>query len=120
MEAYVAALNYAIPIFLSLIVTEAVISYFKDRKVVRSMDTLSSLSSGLTNAIKDVLGLTIIIVSYGWMVDNMALIEIKATWLVYLLAIIGLDFAGYWVHRVAHTVNYFWNHHIIHHSRSNS
>ncbi len=116
MEAYVAALNYAIPFFLMLILVEAIFARMRERKVIRSMDTLSSLSSGVTNAIKDVLGLTVIIVSYGWMVDHMALFEIKATWLVYFLAFMGLDFSGYWVHRISHTINYFWNHHIIHHS----
>ncbi len=116
METYVAALNYAIPFFLTLIVIETIVAFIKGEKVIRGMDTLSSLSSGLTNAIKDVLGLTVIILSYGWMVENFALIEVESSWLVYALAFIGLDFAGYWVHRISHQVNYFWNHHIIHHS----
>ena len=116
MEDYVAALNYAIPVFISLILLEAFVAYKQKKAVIKSMDTLSSLSSGLTNAIKDVLGLTVVILSYGWMVENMALIQFESTWLVYVLAFIGLDFAGYWVHRISHQVNYFWNHHIIHHS----
>ena len=28
----------------------------------------------------------------------------------------ALDFAGYWVHRISHEYNLFWNNHIIHHS----
>jgi hypothetical protein len=28
----------------------------------------------------------------------------------------ALDFSGYWVHRLAHSVNFFWNNHIVHHS----
>ena len=36
------------------------------------MDTLSSLCSGLTNIVKDVLGLTLIVVSYSYMVENFA------------------------------------------------
>ncbi|MFT3703344.1 MAG: sterol desaturase family protein [Agriterribacter sp.] len=27
-----------------------------------------------------------------------------------------LDFSGYWVHRISHEYNFFWNNHIIHHS----
>ena len=80
------------------------------------MDTLSSLYSGLTNIVKDVLGLTIIIVSYSYMVDNLAIFNIESSLLVYAIAFIGIDFAGYWVHRINHSINYFWNHHIIHHS----
>jgi alkylglycerol monooxygenase len=95
---------------------EIIVARFRDPTVIRSMDTLSSLSSGLTNVIKDVLGLTFVIVSYRWMVEHLALIKIESTWITYVIAFIGLDFAGYWVHRVSHQVNYFWNHHIIHHS----
>ena len=80
------------------------------------MDMISSLSSGLTNTIKDVLGLTVVIVGYGWMVDHLALFEIEATWMLYVLAFIGKDFAGYWGHRIEHKVNRFWNRHLIHHS----
>jgi alkylglycerol monooxygenase len=116
MEAYVAVLNYAIPFFLVLLLIEAAFAWRKKAAVINSMDTLSSLSSGLTNAIKDVLGLTIVIVSYGWFEERLGLFDIQSTWLVYLLAFIGLDFAGYWVHRLSHSVNYFWNRHIIHHS----
>jgi sterol desaturase/sphingolipid hydroxylase (fatty acid hydroxylase superfamily) len=116
MEAYVAVLNYAIPFFLVLLLFEAGVARWKKADVIRSMDTLSSLSSGLTNAIKDVLGLTVIIISYGWLEERLGVFDIQSTWLVYLLAFIGLDFAGYWVHRLSHKVNYFWNRHIIHHS----
>ncbi len=116
MNAYVAVLNYAIPFFIILLLIEAVIAHFQGKSVIRSMDTLSSLSSGLTNATKDVLGLTLVIVSYAWVEARVGLFDIQSTWLVYVIAFIGVDFAGYWIHRLSHQVNYFWNHHIIHHS----
>ncbi len=116
MEAYVAVLNYAIPFFIVLLLIEVWAAHRKKAKVIRSMDTLSSLSSGLTNSIKDVLGLTVIILSYRWVEARVGLFEIEATWYAYVLAFIGVDFAGYWSHRLQHQVNYFWNHHIIHHS----
>ena len=116
MESYATVLNYAIPFFMALLLLEAGIAWWKGEKVIRSMDTLSSLSSGLTNVIKDVLGLTVVVVSYDWLVGKIGLFEIKSSWLVYTLAFIGIDFAGYWVHRLSHSVNYFWNRHIIHHS----
>jgi len=114
---YITTLNIAIPFFISLILIEIVLSkiYRKDY-VMRSMDTLSSLCSGLTNIIKDVLGLTFIIISYGYMVEHFALFKLESSIMVYVIAFIGIDFAGYWVHRINHSINYFWNHHIIHHS----
>ncbi len=116
MNAYVAVLNYAIPFFMALLLFEVLVAWWKKERVVRSVDTLASLSSGLTNVIKDVLGLTLVIVSYAWVEEHVGLFDIQATWLVYLIAFIGIDFAGYWTHRLSHQVNYFWNHHIIHHS----
>ena len=58
-------------------------------------------------------------VSYSYMVDNLAIFNIESSLLVYVIAFIGIDFAGYWVHRINHSINYFWNHHIIHHSSEN-
>ncbi len=116
MESYAQVLNYAIPFFLVLILIEWAIGYFKGMKVNRSFDTISSLSSGYTNAIKDVLGLSVVILSYKWMSENMALMQIESSVALYVIAFIGLDFAGYCGHRIEHSVNLFWNRHIVHHS----
>jgi alkylglycerol monooxygenase len=116
MEAYAKVLNYAIPFFVSLLLIEAAVAWWKGARVIRSMDTLSSLSSGLTNTIKDVLGLTVVIVSYGWVYGKLAIFDINSTLLIYIIAFIGIDFAGYWVHRLSHEINFLWNRHIIHHS----
>ncbi len=116
MEAYVQALNYAIPFFLILILIEWVASYYMGLKVNRPMDVISSLSSGMTNTIKEVLELTFTLVSYVWMVDHLALFQIESKLWLYILTLIGIDFAGYWAHRFEHRFNLFWNRHIIHHS----
>lgn len=77
---------------------------------------ISSLGSGISNIVKDVLGLTIIIVTYEWLVTRVSLFKIENVWYVYFLAFIAKDFAGYWIHRLEHTINFLWNRHIIHHS----
>ena len=64
------------------------------------MDMISSLSSGITNVTKDVLGLSVVIISYAWLVNKIAIIHIKPGVWVYIAAFIALDFAGYWVHRI--------------------
>ena len=77
---------------------------------------ISSLGSGVTNVTKDVLGLSISIIAYTWLVEKVAVYHITTTWLTYLIAFFCIDFAGYWVHRWSHHINVFWNLHIIHHS----
>ena len=116
MERYAEVLLYAIPFFMVLLLIERIAAGIKGEKVIRGRDTLSSLSSGTTNVIKDVLGLTFVIVSYEWFQQKVGLLNLEAEWYVYLIAFIGIDFAGYWNHRLAHQVNYFWNVHLIHHS----
>lgn len=116
METYAQVLNYAIPFFILLMLAEEIAARVMKRTINRGVDTISSLSSGFTNVIKDVLGLTVVILSYGWLVDKVALTEIKATWLLYVVAFIAMDLASYWIHRWSHEINFLWNRHIIHHS----
>ncbi|MEM9546859.1 MAG: sterol desaturase family protein [Bacteroidota bacterium] len=116
MQTYAEVLTYAIPFFIVLLLIEYGVSRWKNVEVIRSFDTISSLSSGLTNTIKDVLGLAVVIISYAWMVDHLAVFEVQSTIWVYILTFVGLDFAGYWSHRFEHEINVLWNRHIIHHS----
>ncbi len=116
METYAQALTYAIPAFLALIGLEALVAWKMGIRINRGPDMISSLSSGISNIVKDVLGLSIAIVSYAWLVDHIALFEIGTQWYVFVIAFIAKDFAGYWIHRMEHTINVFWNRHIIHHS----
>ena len=116
MEAYATALSYAIPGFILLVVLEEILSRIMGCKINRAFDTISSLSSGITNTLKSLLGLSIVIISYDWMVGHVALFEIESALAWYVLAFLGLDFAGYWSHRFNHVVNVLWNRHIVHHS----
>lgn len=116
MEAYGKILLIAMPVFLLLVLLEKWYGWRKGKDTVRNMDMISSLSSGITNVTKDVLGLSIALISYEWMVNKMAITHINSSWLTYLIAFIVLDFAGYVVHALDHRVNFFWNSHIIHHS----
>ena len=116
METYGKILIIAMPLFLLLVVFEKWYGWRKGFDTVRTLDMVSSLSSGVTNSTKDVLGLSIAIITYGWLVNHLAITHIQASWLVYVIAFLALDFAGYWTHRLAHTINFFWNNHIVHHS----
>lgn len=116
METYGRILLIAMPIFLILVLLEKWYGWRKQKDTVDSIDMFSSLSSGVTNVTKDVLGLSITIFGYEWMVNHWAIYKIEATWLTYAVAFVALDLQGYLVHRIDHRVNFFWNSHIIHHS----
>ena len=116
MEAYANALLIAIPAFLVLMLTELIYGYATGKQTYVFMDTISSLSSGLTNILKDTLGLVVILISYPWLSQQLAITHIQADFWLYLAAFVCLDFASYWSHRLNHKINFFWNQHIIHHS----
>ena len=117
MEAYAKALTIAIPGFILLIIIEWLYGkYVKGEVAYDGMDTIASLTSGTTNTLKSILGLTFIIIGYSWVHSHIALFELPSTPLVIIIAFICVDFASYWGHRLNHSINYFWNHHVVHHS----
>ena len=116
METYGRILLIAMPAFLLLVLFEKWWGWRKGFDTVRNMDMVSSLSSGITNVTKDVLGLSLVIISYPWLLKHLAIVQVPAGWITYLVAFIALDFAGYWTHRIAHEYNFFWNNHLVHHS----
>lgn len=116
LATYASILLIAIPFFFMLIGIEYGVSVYRKQVVLNSFDTISSLSSGMTNALKDVLQLSVVIIGYSWLVDKIALWHFEVSWWHYFVAFIVLDFSGYWVHRWEHEINVLWNRHIIHHS----
>ncbi len=116
MEAYAKALNFGIPFFALLILLELVYGVLTKRITANLPDTISSLSSGIANITKDILGLIVAVISYSWLESNYAFFELNVVWWMFPLVFVVKDFAGYWIHRFEHMVNYFWNRHMIHHS----
>ncbi len=116
MEQYGKILLIAMPLFLLLIIIEKVYGFYKGEDTAPYMDSVSSISSGITNAVKDVLGLSLTFISYEWLVSKVAIFHLEANVLAYVIAFIVIDFYGYWTHRLAHQVNFLWNKHAIHHS----
>jgi len=116
VETYGKILLIAMPAFLLLVLLEKWYGWYRGRDTVRQMDMISSLCSGITNVTKDVLGLSVALISYEWMYRHLALTHLPANWLTYIIVFVVLDFAGYVVHAIDHKVNFFWNSHLVHHS----
>ena len=100
MEAYANALLIAIPCFMVLLLVEMAYGYTTGKQTYVFMDTISSLSSGLTNILKDTLGLVVILISYPWLSQQLAITQIEAGVWLYVVAFICIDFASYWSHRL--------------------
>ena len=116
MEEYGKILIIAMPLFLLLIALEKIYGHYKGNDTAPFMDTVSSISSGMTNSVKDVLGISVSLLSYSWLVSKIAVFHLEASIWTYLIGFIAIDFYGYWTHRLSHQVNFLWNQHMIHHS----
>ncbi|MGH2664303.1 sterol desaturase family protein [Flavobacterium sp.] len=116
LAIYGKILIIAMPCFLLLIAIEKIYGYYKGVNYVPIMDSVSSISSGMTNAVKDALGLSVSLLTYEWLVTKLSLFTLEASVLTYVIAFIVIDFYGYWNHRWSHQINFFWNKHAIHHS----
>lgn len=116
MEVYAKVLLWVVPLFLIMIIAEMAYGHFTGKQTYTLMDTLSSLSSGMTNILKDILGLVVIIISYPYLLEHISLLNLENSFSLYIIAFICVDFATYWNHRLSHKINFFWNQHVIHHS----
>ena len=116
MDTYANILLITIPIFLILIMVEISYGAWKNDLKHSYMDTISSLSSGFTNLMVDILGLCIIIFSYPFFYERLKVIELEESIFLYFIAFVCVDFASYCHHRLKHSINIFWNMHVIHHS----
>ena len=116
MEKYGKILLIVMPVFITLILLEKLYGWVLKKEKFNTLDTISSLTSAITMITKNVLGLSVTILSYKWIEERIALTHINSTLLTYVIAFIVLDFSHYWIHRIEHENNFFWNSHIVHHS----
>jgi sterol desaturase/sphingolipid hydroxylase (fatty acid hydroxylase superfamily) len=116
MEKYGKFLLIIMPVFIILIVIEKLYGLYVKKERMNHLDTASSLTSSITMITKNVLGISFTILSYQWIEERVALTHIQSTWATYLIAFVVLDFSHYWIHRIEHANNFFWNSHIVHHS----
>jgi alkylglycerol monooxygenase len=116
LSTYIIAVAIAVPFFMLLISIEWIVSIRRGIIVNNPADMISSLSSGLTNILKDGLKISIALISYSWLVDYISIFKFESLIISVIIAFIVKDFAGYWLHRMDHRVNILWNRHLIHHS----
>lgn len=116
MDKYGKLLMYIIPAFVVLILIEKIYAWYVKKQEINTLDTISSLTSGITMITKNLMGLSITIISYTWIQEHVAIFHVESTVLTYIIAFIALDFSHYWIHRIEHANNFFWNSHIVHHS----
>jgi len=107
--------QYAIPIFIAMILLELAVFRFTHRDEYELRDTTASLLMGFGSTIAGALvGGTIVVVSnwvYGFRVWN-----IGPSWWAFAILFFGDDLCYYWFHRWSHRSRLWWAAHVVHHS----
>lgn len=112
-----ALLYYAIPGFVFLLSVEAWLSARERRGLYERRDTWSSLALGIGNVLTGLLTKALIFGLFG-LLYRYRLLDLTPAMgpLFWVLLFLADDFSYYWFHRTAHSVNWFWASHVVHHS----
>ncbi|TCJ19004.1 sterol desaturase family protein [Flaviaesturariibacter flavus] len=111
-----ALLIYAIPVFLLLLALEAWLAAREHRNLYEKRDTVTSLALGTGNVLTGfvtkalIFGLFSLLYRY-----RLFTLPDHAAWF-WLALFLADDCSYYWFHRTAHSVNWFWASHVVHHS----
>lgn len=108
-----------VPIFLLSMFAEAAWAKYKEVRLYRVNDTLSSLSLGVLSLLtKKLAAKALAFFPYVYVWEHFAVTRAFATngALAWWLMFAGKEFSYYWLHRQGHTIAAFWAMHSVHHS----
>jgi len=106
---------FAIPVFIALIIIEAVINARRNLKLYEFKDSAACIAMGLGSVVIGLLTKTIAFLVFVW-IYQYRLFEIPNTWWMWGILLLADDFTFYWYHRLAHEIRFFWAAHVQHHS----
>jgi len=112
------AVLYVVPIYSLIVLFEWYLGKKQGKDVYANIpDAITGFTGGVGNIIASSIGIGFVLVSYEWMLENFAVFQLDSSNLfVWLVVIVGLDFVGYWKHRIRHVFNFFWQQHLVHHA----
>jgi sterol desaturase/sphingolipid hydroxylase (fatty acid hydroxylase superfamily) len=107
--------DFAVPLFIVLIVFEMIWAKRRAPEKYEPQDTLNSLLFGFGSSVAGLLFGGMLIGAFA-AVDRMHLVAIPRAWWSWALLFVLDDLAYYVFHRLAHRVRWFWASHVNHHS----
>ena len=106
---------FIIPILLSLVALEWLISRKKGIKVYTLSDTMVNICCGILERLFDFFYVTLMYFVFIWLYANASLWHIQVNAFTWILALMAGDILAYWHHRLSHEINFLWAAHIVHH-----
>ncbi|GAB2542102.1 sterol desaturase family protein [Spirosoma aerophilum] len=109
-------IQYAIPGFIILLVTEVIVTAIQHKDYYEAKDTASSLSMGIGNVIIGIVGKAIVFGALTFLYQFRLFTIDMTMWWAWIILFFADDFSYYWFHRISHSSRYFWASHVVHHS----
>ncbi|GAA5316386.1 MAG: sterol desaturase family protein [Candidatus Pelagadaptatus aseana] len=108
---------YAIPLYLILIFIEFMVDRARHTGYYRINDAFGSLSLGIMSRSSKLVLIGAGTVFIDKLLPEARLWQLSAdsVW-VWLFTFVAYDFTYYWLHRISHSINFFWAGHVVHHS----
>lgn len=105
----------AIPLFIGLLALEAWVARRRQARVFEGKDTAASLTMGVGSVVINLGWKGVVFASWVWLHER-APVDLGRGVLGWTAAMVGIDFAYYWFHRLHHEVRFLWAAHVTHHS----
>lgn len=105
----------AIPLFFLGMGVELLVARVLKRSVYRLGDAVADMGCGIAQQLMSLfLAAAALTALYAWLASH-ALVTLPTVWLPWVVAVLGVEFAYYWWHRLSHEVNVLWAAHVVHH-----
>ncbi|MBL8922718.1 MAG: sterol desaturase family protein [Myxococcaceae bacterium] len=105
----------AIPLFFLGIAVELAVARRRGVLAYRLGDAIADMGCGVVQQlVSNLLGGWVTLLAYGAVFER-RLFDLPTTWLPWVAALVGVEVAYYWWHRLSHEVNLLWAAHVVHH-----
>ena len=105
----------AIPLFFVGIGVELAVARKRGVRAYRLGDAMGDMGCGVLQQLaSNLLGGWVTLAAYEWVFTH-RFWSLPTSWLPWVLALVGVEFAYYWWHRLSHEVNLLWAAHVVHH-----
>jgi sterol desaturase/sphingolipid hydroxylase (fatty acid hydroxylase superfamily) len=115
----VNAIAYAVPVFVLVLILEAVSYRFlpdDDERGFEVRDTATSLSMGVGSLVVGLPWKAVVVVAYAGLYQLAPWHLPVDAWWTWALLLLADDLAYYWFHRLHHEMRVLWASHVVHHS----
>lgn len=105
------------PYFLAFLLVENLLLWAEGKPILRLNDGVTSLTHGIFLECGRLVFRGAENLAYIYLYENFRIVDLPwdSAWTWYL-AVLGVDFCYYWVHRACHEVHILWAQHQVHHS----